>query len=109
MLLQRIALLLISYFVYLAFGFNNYSLWVVLAFQICVTLGSDLMPTPGGVLVNESLLLTVNNLLYGEALALSGMLLVRTLNFYLLVIISGIWYLFFHFRKNATNVKKYVK
>ncbi len=100
MLLQRIALLLISYFVYLAFGFSKYSLWVVLAFQICVTLGSDLMPTPGGVMVNESLLLTVNNLLYGESLALSGMLMVRTLNFYLLVIISGLWYLGFHFRKN---------
>ena len=34
MLMQRIALLLISYFVYLAFGFSKYSLWVVLAFQI---------------------------------------------------------------------------
>lgn len=105
MLLQRLSLILISYFVYLAFGFKKYSLFVILAFQICVTLGSDLMPTPGGVLVNESLLLTVNNLLYGEKLALSGMLMVRTLNFYILVIISGIWYLFFHFRKMSSNVK----
>lgn len=105
MLGQRIVFLLISYLVYLAFGFREYSLLLVMAFQICVTLGSDLMPTPGGVLVNESLLLTVNKLLYGETLALSGMLMVRTLNFYILVIISGLWYLFFHFRKKRVKAQ----
>lgn len=102
-LAQRFVLLLTSYMVYLAFGFNKYSMFLVIAFQICVTLGSDLMPTPGGVLVNESLLLTVNQLLYGEDFALAGMLLLRSINFYLLVIVSGIFYLIFHYRKKKSK------
>ena len=102
-LVQRIFLLLTSYMVYLAFGLSQYSLFLVIAFQICVTLGSDLMPTPGGVLVNESLLLVVNKLLYGKDLALSGMLLQRSLNFYILVIISFIYYLIFHYKKRKFN------
>ena len=97
---QRLSLLLAAFMVYKAFGLNEYSLILVLGFQTAVTLGSDLMPTPGGVFFNESLLVVVNNLLNGSALALSGMLLLRTFNFYLLVFLSGIFYLCFHFRKS---------
>lgn len=104
MLFQRISLLLISYFVYRSFGLNTYSLFLIMAYGICISLGSDLFPTPGGVMINESLLLIVNELLYGKDLALSGMLLVRTFNFYLLVIFSGIYYLFFHFHNKKCKV-----
>ena len=101
---QRIFLLLTSYLVYLAFGLSKYSLLLVITFQICVTLGSDLMPTPGGVMVNEGLLLGINKLLYGKALALSGMIMQRSLNFYILIIISGIFYIIFHFRKKFKKI-----
>ena len=104
---QRISLLLASYTVYRAFGLNEYNLLLVMAFQVCVTLGSDLMPTPGGVMINEGLLLAVNNLLYGDSLALSGMLLLRSFNFYFLVIFSAIMYMIFHYvkRQPAKNIK----
>ena len=104
--LQRISLLLASYTVYKAFGLNEYGILLIMAFQVCVTLGSDLMPTPGGVMINEGLLLSVNNMLYGESLALSGMLLLRSFNFYFLVIISALLYFVFHYikRKPARDI-----
>ena len=104
--LQRISLLLASYTVYKAFGLNEYGILLIMAFQVCVTLGSDLMPTPGGVMINEGLLLSVNNMLYGESLALSGMLLLRSFNFYFLVIISALLYFVFHYvkRKPASDI-----
>ncbi len=106
--LQRISLLLASYTVYKAFGLNEYNVFLIMAFQVCVTLGSDLMPTPGGVMINEGLLLSVNNMLYGESLALSGMLLLRSFNFYFLVIISALLYFVFHYvkRKPAININQ---
>ncbi len=106
MVLQRLSILLAAYFVYRSFGLKTYSLFYVMAFQICITLGSDLMPTPGGVMINESLLLMVNKLLYGNELALSGMLLLRTINFYALVVISGIVYLLFHYRFKIKAIAK---
>ena len=99
LVLQRLCLLFASYTVYRAFGLNQYGAFLIMAFQICVNLGSDLMPTPGGVIANEGLLLFVNNLLYGETLALSGMLMLRCFNFYFLVLISAIGYFIFHYRK----------
>ena len=101
--LQRISLLLASYTVYKAFGLNEYGLFLIMAFQVCVTLGSDLMPTPGGVMINEGLLLAVNNLIYGDALALSGMLLLRSFNFYFLVIVSALLYFIFHYVKRKPS------
>ena len=101
LLLQRLSLLLASYTIYRSFGLQEYGLFLVMAFQTCVTLGSDLMPTPGGVMINEGLLLAVNKLLYGDSLALSGMLLLRSFNFYFLVIISAILYFIFHYRKRS--------
>ena len=104
--LQRVSLLLASYTIYKAFGLNEYGILLIMAFQVCVTLGSDLMPTPGGVMINEGLLLSVNNMLYGESLALSGMLLLRSFNFYFLVIISALLYFVFHYikRKPASDI-----
>ncbi len=103
LVLQRLCLLLASYTVYRAFGLSQYGVFLIMAFQICVNLGSDLMPTPGGVIANEGLLLVVNNLLYGEALALSGMLMLRCFNFYFLVLISAIGYFIFHYRKKLSK------
>ncbi len=106
LLFQRISLLLASYTIYRSFGLNEYGLLLIMAFQVCVTLGSDLMPTPGGVMINEGLLLAVNNLLYGDSLALSGMLLLRSFNFYFLVIISALLYFVFHYIKRKPAIIK---
>ncbi len=103
---QRLSLLLISYMIYLSFGLTQFSVFEILAFQICITLASDFVPFPGGVVVSEGLLLQINQWIYGCMFATSGMILLRGISFYILVIFSGIFYLFFHFikRKKAVDV-----
>lgn len=105
LLLQRISILSISYVIYLSFGLNERSIFEVIAFQVCITLGSDFVPFPGGVVVSEGLLLQANQIIYGTVLATSGMMLLRGISFYLLVIFSFIFYLFFHFVKRRKAVK----
>lgn len=101
LLMQRLSILIISYLIYKSFGLNDYSALLLIAFQACVCLGSDFMPFPGGVVVSESLLLTANEFLYGTTLAASGMVLLRSVSFYGVVIVSIIFYLIFHFRKGV--------
>lgn len=104
--LQRISLLSISYFIYLAFGLHELTYYQIVALQIGITLASDFMPFPGGVVVSEGLLLQINKWIYGAVLATSGMILLRGISFYLVVLFSGIFYLFFHFikRKGARKI-----
>lgn len=102
---QRVSILGISYVIYLAFGLNTLSFFEVIAFQVCITLGSDFMPFPGGVVVSEGLLLQANQIIYGSALATSGMMLLRGISFYLLVLFSFIFYLIFHFVKRKKAIK----
>ncbi len=108
LLCQRISILAISYVIYLSFGLREMSIFEVIAFQVCITLGSDFMPFPGGVVVSEGLLLQANQIIYGASLATSGMMLLRGISFYLLVIFSFIFYMCFHFlkRKKAQKLKQ---
>jgi len=101
---QRISLLSISYMIYLAFGLQSLSFFELVAFQIGITLASDFMPFPGGVVVSEGLLLEINQMIYGSVLATSGMILLRGISFYFIVIFSGIFYLWFHFKKRKKAV-----
>ena len=105
LLLQRISILAISYVIYLSFGLNELSFFEVLTFQVCITLGSDFVPFPGGVVVSEGLLLQANQVIYGTSLATSGMMLLRGISFYLLVTFSFIFYLIFHFIKRKKAIK----
>lgn len=101
---QRISLLLISFMIYKAFGLQSMTVLELVAFQIAITLASDFMPFPGGVVVSEGLLLEINQMIYGGALATSAMILLRGISFYVLVIFSGLFYLWFHFKKRKKAV-----
>ena len=97
--MQRLSILIISYFIDKSFGLNDNSIFLIVAFQACITLGSDFMPFPGGVVVAEGLLLEINKYIYGTTLATPAMILLRTISFYLVVLFSLIFYLIFHFKK----------
>ncbi len=103
---QRISLLLISFAIYISFGLKDFSVFQILAFQICITLASDFVPSPGGVGVSEGLLLQVNQLIYGVILETPAMMLLRGISFYIVVLLSGIYYVIFHFvkRKGAKSL-----
>ena len=99
LLFQRLSLLLVSYMIYLAFGLDAISIFEIISIQVCITLASDFVPSPGGVGVSEGLLLQVNEMIYGSILGTSAMILLRGISFYIVVLFSGIFYLFFHFIK----------
>lgn len=96
--LQRLSLFLISFFIYRAFGLNDYNLFVILFLQIAVTQATDCVPFPGGVMVGETLTYQINTLIYGNSLALSSMLLLRGISFYFLVFVSSILFVIYHFK-----------
>lgn len=98
---QRLSLLLISFMIYSSFGLREFSVFQILAFQVCITLASDFVPSPGGVGVSEGLLLQVNEFIYGMVFATPAMMLLRGISFYIVVLLSGIFYVIFHFVKRS--------
>lgn len=107
LLFQRLSLISISYLIYKSFGGNTLSYAEVIAFQVCLTIACDFVPTPGGVAVSEGLLLQINKFIYGTVFATSAMILLRGISFYLFILFCGIFYIFFRFikRKKAINIK----
>ena len=107
-LIRRIFLLLIYYFIYRAFNLTDYNILEVISIQIFVILITDYVPIPGGILIAEGLLIEMNKLLYKDNLVVSAMLLQRTMSFYLLVLITNIIYVIFHIskRKEAQKIKE---
>lgn len=107
MLGARLAMLSIPFAIYNAFHLTGFSYFTVLALQVGVTFGSDFFPFPGGVGINETLNLKANELLYGVALATPGMVMVRLFNFYGIMLLAFIYYMFFHLkkRKKAIDLK----
>ena len=99
LLCQRLSILAVSYFIYKSFGLNDNSIYFIIAMQSCITLGSDFMPFPGGVVVAEGLLFEANKIIYGSNLATPAMILLRTISFYSIVIFSLLFYIYFHFKK----------
>ncbi len=106
LLLQRISFLLVSYFIYKSFGLNDYSVFAIIAFQVCIVIAADFLPTPGGVMVLEGIILSVNELLYKKDYVLSSMLLQRSISFYLLILLSFAFYLIFHYNKKRGKGEK---
>ncbi len=108
LLFQRLSLVSISYLIYKAFSGNTLSYAELIAFQVCLTLACDFVPTPGGVAVSEGLLLQINKFIYGSMFATSAMILLRGISFYIFILFCGLFYIFFHFikRKKAIDIKK---
>jgi len=105
LLLQRVCLLSVSCIIYIAFGLNSLNVLEIISLQVCITLAADFVPSPGGVGISEGLLLGVNQMIYGSTLATAAMMLLRGISFYVVVLLSGMFYLIFHFikRKGAIS------
>lgn len=106
LLLQRMSFLLVSYFIYKSFGLSDYNIFIIIAFQVCVVASVDFLPIPGGVMATEGIILSVNGLLYKKDYVLSSMLLQRSISFYLLVLLSFVFYLIFCYNKRGRKGEK---
>ena len=98
--------MLVSYFIYKSFGLNDYSVFAIIAFQVCAAIAADFLPTPGGVMVLEGIILSVNELLYKNDYVLYSVLLQRSISFYLLILLSFAFYLIFYYNKKRGKGEK---
>ncbi|WP_455716841.1 lysylphosphatidylglycerol synthase transmembrane domain-containing protein [Anaerosporobacter sp.] len=88
-LVQRLALFLVTYFVYRAFGLSKYGVVEIVALQSVISIAVDMLPLPGGIGASENLFLIIFKKIFGTNI-MPGMLLSRGISYYGLLIISAI-------------------
>lgn len=89
-ILQRTLLFSVTWLVLLSFGIRGNSIWMIIVLQAMVSLGTDLLPLPGGSGANEALFLLLFESICGEELVLPVLLASRGISYYGQLIISGL-------------------
>ncbi|HWT74402.1 MAG TPA: lysylphosphatidylglycerol synthase transmembrane domain-containing protein [Mobilitalea sp.] len=97
-LLQWIAYYMVSYLVYLSFGYRDHSPIDIMTGQSMINIAVAAVPLPGSVGVAEKAYLNVFGQFYTAEQLPSAMILTRIINFYLPLFISFFVYLLLHFR-----------
>ena len=97
--LQRLSIMMVYYLVCRAFEVNSFSLVYAISIQAFLTVAMDSIPIPGGVIVGEGLIMEANEALKVLNYSKDITLIFRGISVYLLVIISLIYYLIFHYKK----------
>ena len=97
--LQRLSIMMVYYLVCRAFNVNSYSLAYAIAVQSFLTVALDSIPIPGGVIVGEGLIMEANIALNVVKYSKEITLIFRGISVYLLVLISFLYYLLFHYKK----------
>ncbi|WP_310604772.1 flippase-like domain-containing protein, partial [Anaerosporobacter sp.] len=95
---QRIALFLVTYFVYRAFGLSEYGVIDIVALQAIISIAVDMLPLPGGIGASENLFMIIFRKIFGGTLILPGMLLSRGISYYALLIMSAMVTVFVQIR-----------
>lgn len=80
----------IPYWVYRAFGFNTLNIWNLITLQALLYATVSGIPSPGAVGVSEGGFLGIFRNAFPGTVIGSAMLLNRGINFYLLVLVSGV-------------------
>lgn len=88
--LQRLALFLVTYFVYCAFDLSGKSLVDIVLLQAVISVAVDMLPLPGGMGISEKLFLTIFIPVFGMKLLIPAMLLSRGLGYYAQLFISAL-------------------
>jgi len=89
---------MIPFFVYRAFGFMDYSLFDFVAISAVLYVAINMFPLPGSVGAAESGFVMLFAPFFGKTI-LPAMLLSRFINFYTMIILSGIFAAFAQLRK----------
>lgn len=97
-ILQRVALLAITWLVYRALGLHAHSFGEILALQTLTTISVCALPLPGAVGAAEGMFLLLFSPVFGEELLMPAMLLTRGITYYFCLAFSGGVTLFHHIR-----------
>ncbi|MCY6371481.1 lysylphosphatidylglycerol synthase transmembrane domain-containing protein [Clostridium ganghwense] len=99
-IVQLTALFIIPYFIYKAFGLNEYGIIDVMAIQGVLTIAVASLPLPGAIGASESAFMTMFKILFSSTLLLPAMLVSRMVSFYLFLAISGVIVIGLQFKMN---------
>lgn len=86
---QRLSILIVTFFVYKGFHLHGVSLFHVLAIQTLVTLSVCTLPLPGAVGAAEGMFLLTFGAAFPERLLMAAMLLTRGVTYYFCLLLSG--------------------
>ena len=89
-LVQRILLFAVTWFVYLSFGLSVHGPALVTALQGMISVAADMMPTPGGMGISETLFLEIFAPIFGSELVLPGMVVSRGISYYTQLLLSAV-------------------
>lgn len=87
--IQRVALFLVPWCVYKAYGLSGISAVEIVTLQTIIALSVDMLPLPGGIGAAETSFVVMFENIFGQALLIPGMLLSRGISYYFLVLVSG--------------------
>ena len=88
--IQRIALFLVTYMVYLAFGMSGRGIWEVVFLQAAISISVDMLPLPGGMGISESLFMKIFAPVF-LSVTLPAMVVSRGLGYYSQLLISALF------------------
>jgi uncharacterized protein (TIRG00374 family) len=88
--IQRCLLFLVTWFVFLSFGLDGHSPILITTLQGIIAVAADMMPTPGGMGISETLFLKIFTPIFGSHLVLPGMVISRAISYYTQLLISAV-------------------
>lgn len=95
-LLQILALYLVPFVVYRAFGLSGYTAVELVAVQALLTVAVSTLPLPGAVGPSEGGFIKAFTLFFGAGLVTPAMLVSRGISFYAFLLVSGVITLLVH-------------
>ena len=88
-IIKRVFNFSIVYFTYLAFGLRNESFLYIVSIQSILAVSSESVPVPGSAGVAENVFTILYSGVFGPRLYIPAMIVTRTLNFLVLLLVSG--------------------
>ena len=95
-LIQRIALFSVGYLVYRSFDLGQFGFFDILALQVVISMTVDSLPLPGAVGVSEGMFYLLYTKVYSEGMIAPAMVLTRGINFYFMLLLTGVITIVYH-------------
>ena len=89
-MVQLFAMFSVPYFVYIGFGLHKYNLFQIVMLEAVAYVSLAFLPVPGAIGASEGVLVMIFRIIFPSGLVATAMLLSRSLNYYLILIASGI-------------------
>ena len=104
-ILQRLALFMLTWIVYKAYGLHGSSFMQIIALQVMIGVAVEMLPLPGAAGITEACFIKFFEGVFAFELISPSILLNRGLSFYAVIIIGGLVTLCTH----LLNIRKYGK